>query len=124
MFNKLANEKSLEYLAESAGTAPQKNINPLVKDLLEEKGYLTKTLIPKQLDLSTIDSYERIISFGCIVKSALPDCVLKKFEEWHIDDPSMFPDKTDDIFLQIQEKVHALLNSLSSNSLQYRRHKQ
>ena len=72
--------------AESAGTFPSDSINPLAVEVMREVGIDISGNQPKKLDLSRLDEYSRIISFGCIAKAAFP--VKERLEEWLIEDPS------------------------------------
>jgi arsenate reductase len=80
-FNHLARS----WRADSAGTLPGPAVNPLAVQVMAEKGVDISHATPKALDLSTLDDYERIISFGCIVKSVFP--AAERLEEWPLEDP-------------------------------------
>jgi arsenate reductase len=81
-FNRLARESS----AESAGTFPAGEVNPLAVEAMGEVGMDISGNKPKKLDPSAIDRYDRVVSFGCIAKAAFPQP--EKLEEWLIDDPA------------------------------------
>jgi arsenate reductase (thioredoxin) len=86
-FNKISEEKNIDWLAESAGTYPAKDVNPIAVEAMGEEGINIRKNVPKLFDFSKIPVYDKIISFGCIVKSSLPEEAQRKLEEWHIEDP-------------------------------------
>lgn len=81
IFNHLARE----WRAESAGTIPGSKVNPLAVQAMAEEGLDISANRPKGLDLERLDDFERIISFGCIVKSVFP--ARDRLEEWPLPDP-------------------------------------
>lgn len=80
-FNHLARE----WRAESAGTLPGRRVNPLAVQAMAEEGLDISANRPKALDLERLDEFDRIISFGCIVKSVFP--ARDRLEEWPLPDP-------------------------------------
>lgn len=60
------------WKAESAGTHPAARLNPLAVQAMAEDGLDISHADAKALDLSRLDDFQRIISFGCIVKSVFP----------------------------------------------------
>ena len=72
--------------AESAGTFPSDSVNPLAVEVMREEGIDISGNVPKKLDPSRLDEFDRIISFGCIAKAAFP--AKERLEEWSIEDPS------------------------------------
>lgn len=80
-FNHLASR----WRAESAGTLPAGEVNPLAVRAMAEVGLDISTNSPKALDLERLDEFERIVSFGCIVKSVFP--ARDRLEEWPLPDP-------------------------------------
>lgn len=80
--------KNSNFNAESAGTMPANEVNPLVLEVMKEKGIDIQNTKPKKFDPETIDQYEKIISFGCLVKSVFSQEIQEKIEDWIIDDPN------------------------------------
>jgi len=58
--------------AESAGTNPADEINPLAVESMREAGIDLRGREPREFDFESINDYERIVSFGCIVKATFP----------------------------------------------------
>ncbi len=87
-FNRYAQEKGLNWIAESYGTIPAKEVNPRIIEAMREKGIDLISAKPRRFVPEKIREYERVVSFGCLVKTAFNPDVQKRIEEWHIDDPS------------------------------------
>jgi protein-tyrosine-phosphatase len=81
-FNHLARR----WRAESAGTLPGKGVNPKAAQVMAEQGIDISGARSKGLELSRLDEFQRIISFGCIAKSAFP--ARDRLEEWLLGDPA------------------------------------
>jgi arsenate reductase len=79
------NREATAWKAESAGTHPGEAVNPLTIEAMAEVGIDISKATPKALDLPSLDGFERIISFGCIVKSVFP--ARDRLEEWPLEDP-------------------------------------
>ncbi|MBC7231176.1 MAG: arsenate reductase ArsC [Actinobacteria bacterium] len=111
LFNRLARE----WRAESAGTHPGGEVNPLAVQALAEEGLDISANVPKLLDLGRLDEFDRIISFGCIVKSVFP--ARDRLEEWPLPDPGRgdieMMRKTRD---EIVRLVSALVEKLEGDS--------
>lgn len=86
-FNRYSKEKSIDWQAESAGTMPAKNINPDVAKTMAEIGFDLSINRTKIFEKGKTSDYAKIISFGCIVISALPKDIRSRIEEWHVEDP-------------------------------------
>ncbi len=72
--------------AESAGTFPSGKVNPTAVEVMREVGLDISGNASKPLDLSRLDGFSRIISFGCVARAAFP--ARDRLEEWPIEDPS------------------------------------
>lgn len=81
-YNALARDSS----AESAGTFPSGSISPLAVEVMLEAGMDLSDNVSKKLDLSRLDEFDRVISFGCIAKAAFP--ARDRLEEWLVEDPA------------------------------------
>jgi len=111
-FNSYAKEKELGWSAESAGTMPAKKINPDVEKVMAEIGLELSDAKTKIFKKENAGNYAKIISFGCIVKSTLPNNVQGKIEEWHIDDPH---GKNLDEIRKIRDEIKCRVIELAKN---------
>ena len=110
MINHLAREKGLDVIAESAGTAGGKAINPVAAEAMREIGIPMDGQTPKIIDQHMVDRATKIISMGCGVDA---DACPAKFlftEDWNLDDPSGQPiEKVREIRDEIKQRVESLL---------------
>ncbi len=86
-FNHYAQEKGLDWIAESAGTIPAEKVNQDVVEVMQEKNIDLTPKKPRLFVPEKISEYKKIISFGCLVKAAFSPEIQSRIEEWHIDDP-------------------------------------
>ena len=77
--------------ATSAGTAPSSRLNPMVVDVMKEKGIDLSKNIPKMLTLEMINHVSLVVTMGCSVAEVCPKPVLaqmqKKLIDWNLKDP-------------------------------------
>jgi protein-tyrosine-phosphatase len=112
-FNRHAKESKLDWEAHSAGTFPVKNINPVVIEVLKEKGIILQQVHPKQFKPDEANNYAKIVSFGCIVKSFFSEDIQKKIEDWHMEDPKDQPiEKVRIIRDEVEQRVLQLIKTL------------
>lgn len=102
------NATAAKSVAESAGNFPADEVHPLAVEVMREVGIDISDRKPVKLDLSRLDEFGRIISFGCIAKAAFP--ARDRLEEWLIEDPSgrdidFFRGVRDDIRLRTERLV-------------------
>lgn len=111
MLNHLATERGTEVRAESAGTTPAVELNPVVVKAMEEIGIPTTGQKPKMLTSEMADEADRIITMGCSV--SVESCPARVYvcEDWHLDDPAGQPiERVRIIRDQIKRKVEELLD--------------
>ena len=112
-FNYYAQGKSLDWIAESAGTIPAEKVNPEVIETMQGKDIDLSSKKPKLFVPEKISEYEKIISFGCLVKAAFSSEIQSRIEEWHIDDPRGKPiPEIKTIRDKVEREVLNLINTL------------
>lgn len=105
------NHMARGWRAESAGTMPGSRVNPYAVAAMAEEGLDLSGASPKPLDLSRLEGFDRIISFGCIVKSVFP--ARDRLEEWPLQDPGKGGlDLMREVRDEIKERVSALVREL------------
>lgn len=76
---------------QSAGTYPSGEINPVVVQVMREKGIDLAENNPKMATVEMIRDADRVIVMGCSVEEACPRPIAaemsKKIEDWGIEDP-------------------------------------
>jgi protein-tyrosine-phosphatase len=101
------------FFAISAGTKPEKEVNPLVVEVMREKGIDISSKKPKGVEEWMFRDAFKIIIMGCGDDSC-PAVFLKKVEDWHLEDPKGKPiEEIRRIRDEIEEKVDNLIRSLS-----------
>ena len=96
----------------SAGSRPSSQIDPLVIEVMKEKGIDLSTKRPKGLNDLPLIEMDYLVTMGC--EETCPAIPAKKIIEWEIPDPK---GKSIEVFRQvrdlIQEKVKALLKEIA-----------
>ena len=76
--------------ASSAGTMPAELVNPIVVEVMKERG-ITMSGKPKMLTQDMIKEADLVATMGCSVESVCPRPMVeqmeKKLEDWRIEDP-------------------------------------
>ena len=70
----------------SAGSAPGANINPMVTQVLAERGLTTEAETPKMLDHALVETSDVVVTMGC--GETCPVFPGKRYEDWTVDDPA------------------------------------
>jgi arsenate reductase len=95
----------------SAGSAPAGEINPLVIEVLAERGIALQTAYPKPLSDSVVRAADVTITMGC--GDACPIFPAKRYEDWDVPDPAGQPiEVVRDIRDEIQARVTTLLRQI------------
>src|SRR3990170_3833069 len=67
--------------AESAGTIPSKQVNPVVVQAMREKGIDMSLNKPRLLTQDMVDRAHRVITMGCSIEEACPALFVPS-EDW------------------------------------------
>ncbi len=102
--------------ASSAGTRPSAKVNPIVVEMMKEKGIDLSVNKPKMLTNDMINRASVVVTMGCSVEEVCPRPMLakmqKKLVDWHIDDPKGQPiEKVRQIRDEIEKKVRRLASA-------------
>jgi protein-tyrosine-phosphatase len=102
------------YRAISAGTNPAREVNPLVVQVMKERGIDISKAKPKAIERWMYEKAERAVLMGCSDDSC-PAVFLKKVEDWHIEDVKDLPiEEIRRVLGIIEEKVDSLIAQLVS----------
>lgn len=95
----------------SAGSQPVGAINPLVVEVLAERGISVAEAYPKPMTDSVLDAADVIVTMGC--GDECPYFPGKRYEDWDVIDPDGATlDQARDIRDDVQHRVTALLRDL------------
>jgi arsenate reductase len=101
-----------KVLAESAGTMPADQVNPVVVAVMQERGLDLSLARPKLLTPQLVQQADRVISMGCAVAEACP-AVFVPVEDWGLPDPAGKPlEEVRRIRDEIEHRVRTLLAEL------------
>lgn len=105
-FNAMAGGRGV---AESAGTIPAEQVNPVVVDAMKEVGLDVSDSKPRLLTQEMLEGVDRVITMGCSVEEACP-LVFVPAEDWGLEDPAGKPiEVVRRIRDEIRERVAKLL---------------
>jgi arsenate reductase (thioredoxin) len=108
---KLAEERGLELIVDTAGTEPSEHIAPAIVDFLGSQG-LNVSYLPRKVTREDLASASQIISMGCDLKD-LP-LQGETIENWN--DVPPVSQNLQVAWQTIQEKVDKLLEKLERES--------
>ena len=99
--------------ASSAGTVPAEKVNPLVAQIMKERG-ISLPGKPKTLTQDMIREADLVVTMGCSVQQVCPKPMIeqmeKKLVDWQIEDPKgKSLEEVKEIASQIGSKVLELL---------------
>jgi protein-tyrosine-phosphatase len=95
----------------SAGSAPSDTVNPLVIEVLAERGIALAEPYPKPLSDNVVRAADVIVTMGC--GDTCPILPGKRYEDWDVPDPAGQPiEVVRDIRDDIQARVTALLRDV------------
>jgi protein-tyrosine-phosphatase len=102
--------------AVSAGTNPAKEVNPIVVEVMQEKGIDISNNKPKRMTLQMVQEADAIIVMGCGAEGFCPAPMLNKVIAWKVEDPKgesveKIRQIRDDIEKKVTELIEELRNS-------------
>ena len=81
---------STALTAQSAGTMPTEQVNPVVVAAMKEKGIDISDNRPQMLTQDMVDSAHQVITMGCSIEDTCPTTHMFT-EDWGLDDPAGQP---------------------------------
>src|SRR3712207_9074513 len=72
--------------ARSAGSQPKGSVNPVVAQVLAERGLSTEAETGTKLSTETVQGADVVITMGC--GESCPFVPGKRYEDWPVDDPA------------------------------------
>jgi len=97
----------------SAGTMPSKEVNPLVVEVMREKGIDISDNKPKLVNTQMIQEADVVIVMGCGAQGFCPAPLLKKVVDWELEDPKDKPiEKVREIRDEIGKRTKKLIDEI------------
>ena len=107
-FAKIYGEGKVEAM--SAGTMPANEVDPVVIQVMREKGIDLSANKPKLITSEMVQEANLIIAMGCSAQGFCPAPLLNKVIDWGIEDPKGKPiEKVREIRDEIERKVRMLI---------------
>jgi len=99
------------FKAQSAGTKPVSQINPIVVEAMIEVGIDISKQKSKELTDEMIRESDNVINMGCMDKNFCPTIWLPKVIEWNLEDPK---EKSIQEVREIRDKIEERVKELVS----------
>jgi arsenate reductase len=97
--------------ASSAGNKPAEQVNPIVVELMKEKGIDISQNKPKKLTFETANQADMIITMGCTAEGICPGPFFRPTIDWKLEDPKGKPtEKVREIRNEIETRVKKLID--------------
>jgi arsenate reductase (thioredoxin) len=104
-----------KLVASSADVMLADRVNPVVVEVMKEKGIDISQNQPKLLTLRMAEEADRIITMGCSVEEICPTPLLKNVIDWGLEDPKGKPiEKVRQISDEIEDRVKELISELAT----------
>jgi arsenate reductase len=97
-----------EVTAESAGTTPSKEVDPVVEKVMKEIGIDISGNRPRLITQDMVDKADQVITMGCSIDEACPANFIVA-EDWGLDDPK---DKDIDEVRRIRDEIRVKVGEL------------
>ena len=102
------------FRAQSAGTKPVSQINPLVVEAMKEVGIDISKQKSKEMSEDMMRNSDPIVNMGCMDKSFCPTLFLPKVIEWNIPNPKGKPiEEVREIRDEIGKRVKELVSAIA-----------
>ena len=103
--------------ANSAGTMAIDGLNPVVVEVMEERGVPLVGHYPKVIDQQMVDAADYAYTMGCAVDESCP-AVFVPGEDWGLEDPAGQPiDKVRKIRDEVEARVRAMLADMGIDAV-------
>jgi protein-tyrosine-phosphatase len=102
-----------KLVASSAGVMLADKVNPVVVEVMKEKGIDISMNKPKLLTTKMAEEADKIITMGCSVEKFCPAPLLKNVIDWGLDDPK---DKPIEKVRLIRDEIEKRVLNLISDS--------
>jgi protein-tyrosine-phosphatase len=102
------------FKAQSAGTKPASQINPIVVQTMREIGIDISQQKSKEITEEMMRGSEPIVNVGCMDKSFCPTLFLPKVIEWNLEDPKgKSIEEIREIRDEIEKRVKELVSAIT-----------
>ena len=104
-----------KFVVSSAGNKPAVKVNPVVVEVMKEKGIDLSNNKPKEITAKMAMDADLIVTMGCSAQGICPGPFFKPTIDWAIEDPKDKPiEKVREIRDEIERKVKELIAQQTS----------
>jgi protein-tyrosine-phosphatase len=105
-----------KVMASSGGVVLADRVNPVVVEVMKEKGIDISMSKPKLLTTRMAEEADKIITMGCGVEKVCPAPLLKNVIDWALEDPKDKPiEKVREIRDEVEKRVLQLIAELGKD---------
>jgi protein-tyrosine-phosphatase len=98
----------------SAGTMPSTEVNPVVAQVMRERGIDISKNKPRLITRQMVQEADIIIVMGCAAQGFCPAPMLDKVVDWKLEDPKEKPvEKVREIRDEIERRVKKLVEEIT-----------
>jgi arsenate reductase len=98
------------FIVSSAGNKPTDKVNPVVIEVMKEKGIDTSNNKPKEITARMAMDADLIVTMGCSAQGICPGPFFKPTIDWALEDPKGKPiEKVREIRDEIEKRVKQLI---------------
>jgi arsenate reductase len=102
-----------KFIVSSAGNKPADKVNPVVVEVMKEKGFDISMNKPKMLTFQMTQDSDLIVTMGCNDQGICPGAFFKTTLDWKMDDPKSKPiEEVREIRDEIERRVQKLIAEL------------
>lgn len=99
------------FIVSSAGNKPTNKVNPVVVEVMKEKGIDISNNKPKEITAKMAVDADLIVTMGCSAQGICPGPFFKPTIDWALEDPKGKPiEKVRDIRDEIERRVLKLID--------------
>jgi arsenate reductase len=100
-----------KLVASSAGNMPAEKVNPMIVEVMKEKGIDISMNKPKKLNFDMANDADLIVTMGCNTQGICPGPFFKENVDWELEDPKGKPiEKVREIRDEIEKRVKKLID--------------
>jgi arsenate reductase (thioredoxin) len=105
-----------KFMASSAGNKPSDKVNPIVIEVMKEKGIDISSNKPKEISAKMAMDADLIVTMGCSAQGICPGPFFRPTIEWKLEDPKgQLIEKVREIRDEIEHSVIDLLKKEGEN---------
>jgi len=107
-----------KFIVTSAGNKPAERVNPIVVEVMKEKGIDLSSNKPKLITAKMAQEVDLIVTMGCNDQGICPGPFFKPTIDWTLEDPKGKPiEKVREIRDEIEKRIKQLISQQAAADL-------